>query len=85
MSPDNGTLLNGLILNNRFASCSFINLDSLLPHTAYFDNNIVLPFLVFITFGSTLSVSYLRFKQYVNMFYKIQFIKNLETIISHLL
>ena len=53
MSPNNGTLLNGVfrpkLLNNLFVSCSFINLDFLLPHTAHFDNNTVLPFLVYKT------------------------------------
>ena len=48
MSPNNGILLNGVLrrrlINNPFASCSFINLDFLLPHTTHFDNYIVLPF-----------------------------------------
>ena len=59
MSPNNEILLNGVlrpkILNSPFASCSFINLDFLLPHTTHFDNNIVLPFLVFKTFRYTFS------------------------------
>ena len=50
MSPNNGILFNGVfrpkLLNNHFASCSFIKLDFLLLHTAHFDNNIDLPFLV---------------------------------------
>ena len=54
MSPNNRILLNGVLrpklLNIPFASFSFINLDFLLLHTAHFDNNIVLPFLVFNTF-----------------------------------
>ena len=56
MLPNNGNLLNGFLrsklLNDPFASCSFINLDFLLPHTvhsAQFDNNISLPFLFFST------------------------------------
>ena len=73
MSPNNGTLLNGVLraklLNIPFASCSFINLHFLLPHTAHFDNNVVLPFLVFKTFEFTFSVSFLQFKQYVNIVY----------------
>ena len=32
----------------------FINFDFLLPHMAHFDENIVLPFLVFKTFELTL-------------------------------
>ena len=46
MPPNNGILLNGILrpklLNIPFASCSFINLDFLLLHTAHF----VLAFLV---------------------------------------
>ena len=57
MLPNNGILLNGALrpklLNNPFASCSFIN-----PHTVHFDINIVLPFLVFKIFESTFSVSF---------------------------
>ena len=72
MSLNNRILFNGVLrprlLNNHFASCSFINLDILLPHTANFDNNIGLPFFVFITFEFTLSVYFLHFKQYVNMY-----------------
>ena len=47
------------VLNNPSASCSFTNLDFLLPHTAYFEDNIVLPFLVFNIFESALSISFL--------------------------
>ena len=65
MSPNNGILFNGVLRpklrNIPFASCSFINLDFSLLHTAYFDNNIVLPFLIFNFF--------LDFKQYLSMFY----------------
>ena len=53
MSPNDGTLLNEILrpklLNNLFAFCSFVNLAFLLPHTAHFDDDIVLPFLVFKT------------------------------------
>ena len=56
------------LLNNRFASCSFINLDFLLPHTAHFDDNIDLPFLVFNTLEFTFFLSFLHFKQYAKMF-----------------
>ena len=47
--------------NNRFACYSSMNLDFLLPHTAHFDDEGGLPVLVFNTFESTLSVSFLRF------------------------
>ena len=72
MSPNNGILLNVLrpkLLNIPFASCSFLDLDFLLPHTAHFDDSIALPFLVFNNFGSTFFVSFLHFKEYVNKFY----------------
>ena len=73
MSPNNGILFSGVLrprlLNNPFAYCFFINLDFLLPHTAHFDDNIVLPLLVFETLGFILSVFFLLFKQYVDMFY----------------
>ena len=36
----------------------------LLPHIAHFDNIVFLPLLVFETFGSMFSVSFLHFKQY---------------------
>ena len=55
--------------HNPFASCSFINLDFLLLHTAHFDNNIFLPFFVIITFESRFCVSPFHFKKYINMFY----------------
>ena len=44
------------LLNIPFASCFLINLDILASHIAHFDNIIVLPLLVFITFGFILSV-----------------------------
>ena len=73
MSPNNGILLNGVLrpklLNIPFASYSFINLDFFLLHTAHFDDNTVLPCLVFNTFESTFLVFFLHFKQYVNIFY----------------
>ena len=74
MLPDNGYLFNGVLrlrlFNNPFASCSFINLY-FFTTTCSIDipHNIGIPFPVFITFESTLSVSFLHFKQYVNMFY----------------
>ena len=60
MSPNNGILFNGVLipklLNNTFACCSLINFDFLLPHMAHFDKIIVLPLIVFETFGFILSV-----------------------------
>ena len=58
--PNKEILLNGVLipklLNNPFASCFFISFDCLLPHIAHFDNNIVLPLLVFETLGFILSI-----------------------------
>ena len=73
MSPNNGILFNGVLrpklVNNSFPFCSFVNHDFLLLYIAQFDNNIVLPFLVFITVEFTFSVFFLHFKQYVKIFY----------------
>ena len=45
---NNGILLKGVLipklLNNPFAFCSFINLDSLLPHTAHSDDKVIYHF-----------------------------------------
>ena len=66
-SPNNGILLNGVLipklLNNPSASCSFINLDFLLPQIAHFDDSINLPFLVFIVFASLFYVFFPHFQQ----------------------
>ena len=68
MSINNGILLNGVIisklLNNHFASCSFINFDFL----AHFEDKANLPFLAFSIFESIFFVFLLHFKQYVSMF-----------------
>ena len=52
---NNRILTNGVLIprleNNPLASCSFMNLDFLLPHTAHFDNKAHLPFLVFTVFA----------------------------------
>ena len=85
MSPDNGMLFNGVLRpklhNNPFAACSFINLDFVLLHTAHFNDDIVLSFLVFNTFESTFSVFCVHFKQYVNIFYNGQCVNNLELML----
>ena len=68
---NNGILLNGVLIpkldNSPSASGYFINLDFLLPHTAHFDNNINLPFLVFIIFASLFFAFFLHFKQQVSI------------------
>ena len=56
------------LLNNPFASYSFINFDFLLPHTGRFDDSVNLPFLVFSIFASIFFVFLLHFKQYVSIF-----------------
>ena len=53
--------------NNPPASCSLMNLDFLLLHTAHCDRNIDLLSLVFGTHGFLLSVSILIYKQYNNI------------------
>ena len=71
MLLNNGILLNGVLrpklLNIYSASCSFITFDFSLPHTAHFDDNIVLPVLVFNTLGSTFFVFFFsQLKQLIN-------------------
>ena len=56
-----GTFIPAKLLNNQLASCSLINLDFLLPQTAQFDESIILPFFIFLTFGFLLSVFFLHF------------------------
>ena len=72
MSPNNWILLSGVLrpklLNIPFASCSFINLDYLVPHIEHFDNNILLPLLVFKTFGFILSVFFYTLNNKVALF-----------------
>ena len=55
--------------NIPFASCSFISLDFLVPQIAYLDNNIVLPLLVFETFGFLLSVIFYSLNNKITLFY----------------
>ena len=66
MPLNNGILFNGVLRprldNNPSASCFFINFEFLLPHTAHFDDNIVLPFFVFNTFQFTFSVFFCTLK-----------------------
>ena len=63
MSPKNGISFNGVLapklLNNPFASCSFVNLDFSLSHTSRFDDSIGLPFLAFKIFESAFFFLYL--------------------------
>ena len=65
-------LLNDLlipkVLRNPLPSCSVINLNFLLLYKAHFDNSIILLVLIFITFGFTISVLFLNFKLYINIF-----------------
>ena len=62
MSPNNETLLNGVLrlklLDNPFGFCSFINLVFLVLYTAHFNDKNVLLSLVFKTLESTPSVFY---------------------------
>ena len=60
--------------NRNCLTCSFINLDFLLPHKVHFDYKNDLASLVFKTLESTLCVFFLHCKQYVNMFYNLELI-----------
>ena len=64
-----GTLFKGVfipkVLNNLPVSCYLTNFDFLLSHTAHFGKGIILA-----TFGLVLSVFFLHFKKYVNIFCK---------------
>ena len=69
ISESKGTLLNddlrSKLRNIPFAACFYKkNLGFLAPHIAHFDNNIVLPLLVFETLRFMFSVFFLHFKQY---------------------
>ena len=56
----------------NFLITHLTNLDFLLSHMTHFDNSIVLPLLVFQTFGFVLSVSFLKFKEYVSIFFILE-------------
>ena len=70
ISLNSGILLKiVLMFNNLFASCFLINLDFLLPHTTYFDNIIVPPFIAFKTDELVFFVSFPHFTQYDNIIF----------------
>ena len=56
------------LLNNPFACCSLIYFDFLLSHIAHFDKIIVLPLLVFETFGFMLSVFFYTLNNMIALF-----------------
>ena len=56
------------LLNNPFACCSLINFDFLLPHMAHFDKIIILPLVVFETFGFMLSVFFYTLNNRITLF-----------------
>ena len=63
---NNGILLKGVLvprLLKPFASCSFKNLDFLIPQTEHFYCITNLLFFVLTIFGSIISVSFLYFTQ----------------------
>ena len=61
---NNGILLKGVLipklLNKSFASCSFKNLDFLIPQTEHFDCITNLLFFALTIFRSIFSVSFLQ-------------------------
>ena len=82
MSPNNGILLNGILrpklFNILFPSRSFINLDFLLSHKAHFDNNIVLPLLVFETLRFILYLFVYTLNNKITLLYTF-----FKTILNH--
>ena len=65
MSPNIGTLLNGVLIPKLLNSLFIFNKFCFFTvHIAHFDNTIVLPLLLFETLGFMFSVSFLHFKQY---------------------
>ena len=59
--------------NDSLASCSLINFDFLLLHTAPFDKSIVFPFLVLTTSGFLFSVFFL-FYTWLNFYLLLEFL-----------
>ena len=57
------------LLNNPLSSCSSINFDFIISHTAHIDKSIILPFFDLGTSGFLLSVFFLQFKQYDKIVY----------------
>ena len=56
------------LLSNPFACCSLINFDFLRLHIAHFDKIIVLPLVVFKTFGFMLSVFFYTLNNMIALF-----------------
>ena len=77
MLANNRILIDGVLvpklLNNPLAFGSLININFLLPHTAHFNNNIVLPLVVLETLGFRLYVYFLHFKQYGSIVLYLRF------------
>ena len=73
MSPNDGIFLNGVLrtkmLNTLLPACFLINLDFLQLHIAHFDNSIVLPLLVFKTFGFMFSLFFHTLNKKMTLFY----------------
>ena len=71
MLSNNGMLLKGVLipklLNSPLASWFFINLDLLLPHMIYFDDNVIFLLLAFESLGFMPFVVFVHFKQYDNI------------------
>ena len=70
---NSGILLNGVLipklLNNPFASCSFTNLDFLIPQSAHFDCIISPPFFALKIFEFKFLVFFLHFTQQASIFF----------------
>ena len=57
------------LLNNPLASCSLINFEFLLSHTAHYYKSIILPFFVLATFGFLLSVFFCTSSDMIKLLY----------------
>ena len=84
MSPNNGILLNAVLLpkllNIAFVSCSFIHFDFLLPHTAILMITLFYLFLVFTTLEFIFSLFFIFYSLFIYLF-----IFALQTICQHVL
>ena len=73
MSPNNGTLLNGVLrpklVNYLFAFCSFRNLDFLLPQTEHFDCITIFLFLKYLNLNFQFFSTFYTISQHFNLIF----------------
>ena len=72
-----GTLLNIVfrpkLVNVRLNSCFLANLDFLLSHMPHFDDVIVLPLILYATFGFILSLCFCTLNNKITLFLYLRF------------